>query len=147
MVDPMFMIVQNLGSFLTAVTTNDVTLTILWHFGTQHFDTRKFWHPPFWHPDTQAWPLANSARRLAFGQTQSYSVRPCLPLAATIGPAGRSKVFFYWVRPASLMIGPIIQLPVVLQLLYGNLCKNNGFAKPLGGQMSLVPECFFLVFF
>ena len=44
--------------------------------------------------------------RLAFGQTESYSVQPRLPLAATIGPAGRSRVFFYWVRPASLMVGP-----------------------------------------
>ena len=35
-----------------------------------------------------------------------------------IGPAGRSTVFFYWIRPASLMVGPIIQLRVVLQLLF-----------------------------
>ena len=59
-----------------------------------------------WVQRTQAWPSANSARRLAFGQTESYSVQPRLPLAATIGPAGRSRVFFYWVRPASLMVGP-----------------------------------------
>ena len=31
----------------------------------------------------------------ALGQTESYSMQPCLPLAATIGPAGRSRVFFY----------------------------------------------------
>ena len=48
-----------------------------------------------WVQRTQAWPLANSARRLAFGQTESYSVQPRLPLAATIGPAGQSRVFFY----------------------------------------------------
>ena len=48
-----------------------------------------------WVQRTQAWPSANSARRLAFGQTESYSVQPRLPLAATIGPAGRSRVFFY----------------------------------------------------
>ena len=48
-----------------------------------------------WVQPTQAWPLASSARRLAFGQTKSYSVQPHLPLAATIGPAGRSRVFFY----------------------------------------------------
>ena len=27
--------------------------------------------------------------------TESYSVQPCLPLAATMGPAGRSRVFLY----------------------------------------------------
>ena len=71
-----------------------------------------------WVQCTQAWPSAKSARWLAFGQTESYSVQPCLPLVATIGPAGRSTVFFYWVRPASLMVGPNIQVWVVLQLLY-----------------------------
>ena len=35
----------------------------------------------------QAWPLANSAYRLAFGQTESYIVHSCLQLAAMIGPA------------------------------------------------------------
>ena len=35
-----------------------------------------------WVQRTQAWPLANSACRLAFGQTESYSVQPWLPLAA-----------------------------------------------------------------
>ena len=34
------------------------------------------------------------------GPTKSYSVQPCLPLAATIGPAGRSKDFFDRVRSA-----------------------------------------------
>ena len=48
-----------------------------------------------WVQRTQAWPSANSARRLAFGQTESYSELPRLPLAATIGPAGQSRVFFY----------------------------------------------------
>ena len=48
-----------------------------------------------WVQRMQAWPLANSACRLAFGQTESYSVQPHLPLAATIGPAGRSRFFFY----------------------------------------------------
>ena len=38
-----------------------------------------------WVQRTQAWPSANSARRLAFGQTESYSVQPRLPLTATIG--------------------------------------------------------------
>ena len=54
-----------------------------------------------WVQGTQAWPSANSALRLAFGQTESYSVQPRLPLAATIGPAGRSRVFFDRVRPAA----------------------------------------------
>ena len=31
----------------------------------------------------------------ALVQTKSYSVQPCLPLAATIGPAGPLRVFFY----------------------------------------------------
>ena len=48
-----------------------------------------------WVQRTQAWPSANSARRLAFGQTEYYSVQPRLPLAATIGPVGRLRVFFY----------------------------------------------------
>ena len=55
---------------------------------------------------TYAWPSANSAHSLAFGQTESYSVQPCLPVAATIIPAGWSRVFFYWFRPVSLMVGP-----------------------------------------
>ena len=38
---------------------------------------------------TQAWPLANWAHRLAFSQTESYSVQPCLQLVATIGPVGQ----------------------------------------------------------
>ena len=47
-----------------------------------------------------SWPsakLCTQAGRMAFGPTpsQSYSLQPCLPLAATIGPAGRSSVFFY----------------------------------------------------
>ena len=57
-----------------------------------------------WVHRTQAWPSANSACRLAFGQTESCSVQPLLPLVATIGPAGRSRVFFCWVRPACLMV-------------------------------------------
>ena len=48
-----------------------------------------------WVQHTQAWPSANSAHRLALGPTESYSVQPRLPLAATIGPAGQSRVFFY----------------------------------------------------
>ena len=44
-----------------------------------------------WVQRTPSWPSAKSARRL----NQSYSVQPRLPLAATIGPAGRSRVFFY----------------------------------------------------
>ena len=48
----------------------------------------------------------HSARRLAvgpptLGQTKSYSVQLRLPLAATIGPAGQSRVFFNRVRPAA----------------------------------------------
>ena len=41
--------------------------------------------------------------RLTFGprQTESYSEQPRLPLAATIGPAGRSRVFFDRVRHAA----------------------------------------------
>ena len=64
-----------------------------------------------WVQRTQAWPSANYVRRLAFGQTGSYSVQPILLLAATIGPAGRSRVFFYWVRPASFMGGPNYTAP------------------------------------
>ena len=41
-----------------------------------------------WVQRTQAWPSASSARRLAFGQTKSYSVQPRLPLAAMIGTVG-----------------------------------------------------------
>ena len=48
-----------------------------------------------WVQRTQAWPSANSAVRLAFGQTDYYIVQPRLPLATTIGPAGQSRVFFY----------------------------------------------------
>ena len=48
-----------------------------------------------WVQGTQALPSANSARRLAFGQTESYSVQTPLPLAAMIGPASQSRVFFY----------------------------------------------------
>ena len=48
-----------------------------------------------WIQRMQAWSLANSAHRLAFGQTKSASVQPRLPLAATISPAGRLRVFFY----------------------------------------------------
>ena len=48
-----------------------------------------------WVQRTQASLRPNSALRLAFGQTESYSVQPRLPLAATISPAGRSRVFFY----------------------------------------------------
>ena len=50
-----------------------------------------------WVQRTQAWSSAIPARRLAFGQTKfyKYSVQPCLPLAATISPEGRPRVFFY----------------------------------------------------
>ena len=85
-----------------------------------------------WVQRTQALPSANYARRLAIGQTKSYSVQPRLPLAATIGPAGRSRVFFYLVRPASLMLGPDYTAPSYPQLLYGNFCKKkakNGWQK------------------
>ena len=58
----------------------------------------------------QAWPSANSARRLAFGPTESYSVQPSLPLATKIGHAGRSRVFFYWVWPHPWWYCWIIQL-------------------------------------
>ena len=68
-----------------------------------------------WVHRTQAWPLANPTHRLAFGQTKSYSVQLRMPLAAMIGPAGLLRVFFYGVPPAYFMIGPIIQLQVVLQ--------------------------------
>ena len=54
-----------------------------------------------------SWPSANlrtQACRQASGPrpSQSYSVQPRLPLAATIGPACRSKLFFYWVWSAAL---------------------------------------------
>jgi hypothetical protein len=60
--------------------------------------------------------LCQYAYRLTVGppaldQTKSYSVQPCLLLAATISPEGRSRVFFYWVRPASLMVGPDYTAP------------------------------------
>ena len=57
-----------------------------------------------WLQRTQAWPSANSVRRLAFGQTESYSVQPCLPLAATIGPARPIKSLFL-VSPAHILDG------------------------------------------
>ena len=104
------------------------------HIDTQTFCDRdilplqSFWHqnilqpklyttPPSiltlltWVQHMQAWPLANSACRLVFGQTESYSVQPCLPLAATIGPASQLRVIFYWVWPASLMEGPDYTAP------------------------------------
>ena len=37
-----------------------------------------------WVQRIHAWPSANSAHTLAFGQTESYSVHPCVPLAATV---------------------------------------------------------------
>ena len=57
-----------------------------------------------WVPQSRL-AFGHSARRLAvgpqaLGQTESYSVQPRLPLAATIGSAGRSRVFFDRVRPA-----------------------------------------------
>ena len=67
-----------------------------------------------WVQRTQAWPLANSACRLAIGQTESYSVQPCLLLAATISPVGQSRVFFYKVWPASLMVGPDFTAPTLI---------------------------------
>ena len=41
-----------------------------------------------WVQGTQVWhlPSTKSGRRMAFGQTESYSVLPCLLLAALIGP-------------------------------------------------------------
>ena len=80
-----------------------------------------------WVQRTQAWPSANSARRLAFGQTESYSVQPRLPLAATIG--GRSRVFFDRVPPLLDSKALCRQLRVVLQL--GNL--------QMFGIMTIVP--------
>ena len=50
-----------------------------------------------WVQRTQAWSSANSARRLAFGQTRSYSVQPRLPLAATIHSV--------WAYKGSLCLG------------------------------------------
>ena len=50
-----------------------------------------------WVQRTQAWPSANSTTRLAFGQTESYSLQPCLPLAAT-------RVFFL-LNPARILDG------------------------------------------
>ena len=76
----------------------------------------------------QAWPSLNSAHRLTFGQTKSYSVPPCLLLAATISPAGRSRVIFYQLRPASLMVGPYYTAPscptsiVSYSTIYPNSC-------------------------
>ena len=80
-----------------------------------------------WVQRTQAWPSANSARRLAFGQTESYSVQPCLPLAATIDPVGHSRVFFYWVRPACLMVGPDYTAPScpTASLSYSTIYPNS----------------------
>ena len=68
---------------------------------TRHLQPKLYPTPPSiltfvtWIQRTQAWPSAISSHRLAFSQTKSYSVQPRLPLAATIGPAGRSRVFFY----------------------------------------------------
>ena len=56
-----------------------------------------------WVQRTQAWPSANSARRLAFGQTESYSVHHRLSLAATFGPAGRLSLFL--LNPARILDG------------------------------------------
>ena len=72
--------------------------------------------PPFiiplatWVQRTQTRPSANSAPMLAFGQTESYSVQPCLPLVAMMS---ESRVFFYWVRPASLMVVPNYTAPTL----------------------------------
>ena len=91
---------------------------------------------------TQAWHLANSVRRLAFGQTESYSLQPCLPLAATIGPAGRSRIFFYLVRPASLMVGPNYTAPScpTVTVSYSTIYPNSrdlgtGHASLACGQL------------
>ena len=53
-----------------------------------------------WVPQSK---LRTLAGRRASGPrpSQSYSVQPRLPLAATIGPAGRSRVFFDKVWPAA----------------------------------------------
>ena len=63
----------------------------------------------------QDWPLANSAHRLAFGQT--YSVQPRLPMVATIGPA-------------SLIVGPDYSAPscptdTVWKFLQNQIKKNG----------------------
>ena len=105
---------------------------------------QSFWHPDIlqpklyptppsililvtWVQRTQAWPLSNSAGRLAFGQTDSYSVQPRLLLAATIRPAGQSRDFFYWVRPASLMVGPDYKAPIcpTASVSYSTIYPNS----------------------
>ena len=52
-----------------------------------------------WVPQSKL-AFGHSPRRLAvgppaLGETESYSMQPCLLLAATISPAGRSRVLFY----------------------------------------------------
>ena len=46
-----------------------------------------------WVQRTQAWPLANSALRLAFGQTDFYSVQPSLPLEAMTAVRANQESF------------------------------------------------------
>ena len=96
----------------------------------------------------------------ALGQTKSYSVQPRLPLVATIGPAGRLRVFFYWVQPASLMIGPdytLLSFPtatvwdstiypnsrspssvVLVQRMRAGLCPNPHIGWPSGLRPSAI---------
>ena len=45
------------------------------------------------------------------GQTESYSVQPCLPLAATIGPVGRSRVFLIETHHPCLIVWPLATTP------------------------------------
>ena len=58
-----------------------------------------------WVPQSRL-SFSHASRRLAIGppalgQTESYRVKTRLPLAATVGPADRSRVFFDRVRPAA----------------------------------------------
>ena len=42
----------------------------------------------------------------ALNKNKSYSLQPCLPLAATINNAGQSKVFFIETHPLFLIVRP-----------------------------------------
>ena len=52
-------------------------------------------------------------------------MKPWLPLAATISPAGRLGVFFYWIRPASLMVGSDYTAPTCPKKLYTTPPSNS----------------------
>ena len=86
---------------------------------SRHFDTQTFCIQDilplhsFWHPDILQPKLYPTPPTILLN---SYDLGTAL--TATIGPAGQSRVFFYWVRPTSLMMGPIIQHRFVLRLLY-----------------------------